>query len=130
MSSTELESDFDTRLERALAILAASGIRRSTYAPPLYRALWHYGAHARPPHFRSWEANFFTFGGFAGVLGGAFYWLALSLKGEDELALIGASATALFVTVVTGFSRAARYKREAEDHGLPRWEDLVASVFD
>ena len=46
---------------------------------------------------------------------------------------LGRSAvTGAGALLVYGFSEAARHKREAEDHGLPQWEELpgVAEVFD
>ena len=44
---------FDARLKIALELLAATGIRRSKYAPTLYGLLWAWGFRVPTPHFRS-----------------------------------------------------------------------------
>ena len=48
------------------------------------------------------------------------------------MALLRAAVTGLAFVVIFGFSRAARHKREAEDHGLSPWDELpdVVDVFD
>ena len=56
--------EFDGRLEKALAWLEESGIRRSTYAPPMFRLLWKAGVRIPPPHMNGFVVNAFVMGGF------------------------------------------------------------------
>jgi asparagine N-glycosylation enzyme membrane subunit Stt3 len=57
-------NDFEPKRERALEILAATGMWRSSYAPPIYRLLWRRGWELRPPHFASVGVNFAFCSGF------------------------------------------------------------------
>jgi hypothetical protein len=122
---------FETRRANAVRILAEKSVPGWKSIPATYRFVWSRGIPLRPPHFTSWEANFALFGGTAGVIAAVGTWLIITAAG-GELALIQSSAMGVGAVIVYGFSAAARHKREAEDHGLPHWDDLpgVAEVFD
>ena len=49
---------YPPKLDSALALLAASGIWRSNYAPPIRRLLWRVGVNIPPPHLASFGFNF------------------------------------------------------------------------
>jgi hypothetical protein len=49
---------YPLKLNSALATLAVTGMRKNSYAPPLYRLLWSVGLHPPPPHFQNFGANF------------------------------------------------------------------------
>jgi hypothetical protein len=122
---------FEVRRANALRLLAEKAVPRWTRVPAFYRFLWSCGIRLRPPHFASWEANFFFFGGTVGAAAAVGTWLAITAVGR-ETAFIQAAVIGVGSLLVNGFSQAARHKREAEDHGLPPWDDLpdVADVFD
>jgi uncharacterized protein DUF6404 len=122
---------FEARRAQAVRQLAEKGVPRWKVVPAFYRFVWARGVRLRPPHFASWEANFLLFGGGAGAIAALGVWLAVTAT-EGEMPLVRAMATGTVLALVYGFSQAARYKREAEDHGLPAWDELpgVAEAFD
>jgi Family of unknown function (DUF6404) len=122
---------FEARRASAVRLLAKKGVPRWKSVPATYRFAWSCGIKLRPPHFASWEANFFLFGGTIAALVTIGTWLVITAAGR-ETALLQSLAGGVTVGVICGFGEAARYKREAEDHGLPRWDDLpdVAEAFD
>jgi len=126
-----MNQDFDERRSRALRLLAEKGVRGWKRAPAIYRFVWSCGIRLRPPHFASWEANFAFFGGAFGGTMAISSWLAITVVGREH-AFLRSAVTAIAAAVVYGFSQAARHKREAENHGLPPWDELleVAEVFD
>ena len=121
---------FQERLEIALQILAASGMKRGNYAPPLYRLLWRAGIPIPPPPFAGFAVNLLFFGSWFGLFYGLAMWFliwqhqAMSVSG----AIIGAgSAGALF-----GLIMAAYWVYKARKHKLPAWSELrtPSSVFE
>ena len=130
MPSTESESDFYDQLERALEILAASGIWRSNYAPPAYRALWRFGARVRPPHFNAFVTNFLVTGCAFGTLWFVVMWLLIWRPTGIPISvgLMHAAVAGLFF----GVAMAGYYAFSARRHKLPAWSDVLnqKSVFD
>lgn len=122
---------FERKRAEAIRLLAEKGVPRWKSVPAFYRFAWSCGIKLRPPHFASWEANFFLFGGTVGAAGAIGAWLAITAAGRDT-GLIQAAVIGIGGLIVNGFSQAARHKREAEDYGLPRWDELpdVADVVD
>jgi len=109
---------FDKRLTIALAILARTGIRPIWYAPPTHRLLWRLGARLRPPHFSSQAANFLWLSLVVTLPA-----LALSLvRGHGLAGSLWDNAVVIFCTM----SFVSGYKRSAEMHGLPSWEEVEA----
>ncbi len=122
---------FEARRAQAVRLLAEKDVPRWRVVPAFYRFVWSLGVRLRPPHFASWEANFALFGVAPGGLLAVVSWLAMTAVGR-EMALIQSAGAGAVFAVVSGFSAAARHKREAEDHDLPRWGDLpdAVGVFD
>lgn len=122
--------DFDARLERALEILAATGMRRTSYAPGVHRLLWHYGVRLRPPHFASFTSNILFMGGGFGAFWGAIMWLLVWGPAGvplSEILLHAAVAGGVFGLVTAGY-----FRFSARRYNLPAWEDVMAknSAFD
>jgi hypothetical protein len=114
---------FEARRAEAVRLLAENRIPRWKAVPAFYRFIWSRGIRLRPPHFASWEANFVLFGGITGGITAVSSWLAITAA-AGENALLRSAVMGLSFAVVYGFGQAARHKREAEDHGLPRWDEL------
>jgi hypothetical protein len=116
---------FERKLAAALALLASTGMWRSNYAPPIYRALWRFGVRVPPPHFRRFAVNFvFTGSSFGGALG----LLMFAYQGWSQgTAIRAAELGALF-----GFFMALYYRYGTYRHRIPLWKDfqpIDADVF-
>jgi len=116
---------FEEKREAALARLAATGMWRSNYAPPLYRLLWRLGIKVPPPHFASFSWNFAFSGIGVGLVWGLLMWLMTwSHQGMSiQKAIILSAIAGLFF----GLAMAAFYRHGARKHALPKWHDI--SVF-
>lgn len=127
-----MKPSFEMRCAEAVRLLAKNEVPGWKTVPGLYRFLWSHGLNLRPPHFASWEMNFFLRGGCTGAVSGIIYLLATSIAGDGELAVFRSALMTLFWGVGYGFVTAGGHQREAEDHGLPRWDELCkpADVFD
>lgn len=121
---------FQERLEIALQLLAASGMKRGNYAPPLYRLLWRSGIPIPPPPFASFLVNFAFSGIWFGALYGVCMWLLVwRPQGTSTTsAVIGAG----FAGVLFGLGMAAYWVYKARKHKLPAWSDIKppAAIFD
>jgi hypothetical protein len=113
---------YPSKLSSALAMLAATGIGRGSYEPPLYRLLWRVGLFLPPPHFASFGFNFVFNAAWFATLWGAIMWLLLwsQLGGSGVVATI----TAVAAGVLFGLTMAAYYRYGARKHGLPLWSRL------
>jgi len=113
---------YPPRLAAALTRLAATGIRPSNYAPPLYRLLWGLGLIIPPPHFAGFGVNFLfsalLFGPFWGI---AMWFLVWSPQGWSA---VQALATATLAGVLFGLAMAAYTRHVARKHKLPPWTEL------
>ena len=115
------------RRERALQVLAQTGMNKANYAPPLFRLLWRLRADCPPPHFLPfWQAA---------ALAGVFFALAwaaliglfgqiLSWPRPHGLAL---PLIALLVGALFGLAMALYYAYGRRKHRLPQWETLLPS---
>src|SRR5437660_5224471 len=93
--------------EAALKVLAATGIRRSNYAPPLVRLLWRLGLDVPPPHFGNFWGTALFMGSFFGVGWGLIMWLFVwSLQGIPVAFVF---STAIGAGVMFGLSMAGYY---------------------
>jgi len=109
----------------ALAHLAATGIWRSNYEPPLLRLLWSLSLDVPPPHFAPFWANAIVTGGIFGAGCTAIMWFAVWSHQSMPFAAgatIGAGAGALF-----GVTMAAYYEYGKRKHRLPAWNTLATS---
>jgi len=110
----------------ALAHLAATGIWRSNYEPPLLRLLWSLNLDVPPPHFAPFWANAIVTGGIFGAGWTAIMWFAVWSHQSMPFAAgatIGTGAGALF-----GVTMAAYYEYGKRKHHLPAWNTLATSA--
>jgi hypothetical protein len=116
--------NYPPKLSSALAMLAATGISRSSYEPPLYRLLWRVGLFLPPPHFASFGFNFVFTASWFGAIWGAIMWLLFwsPLGGSGVVAAI----TAIAAGFLFGLTMASYYRYIARKHKLPAWSQLNA----
>jgi Family of unknown function (DUF6404) len=116
--------NYPSKLSSALAMLAATGLSRSSYEPPLYRLLWRVGLFLPPPHFASFGFNFVFSAAWFGAVWGAIMWLLIwSQQGGSGVA---AAIAAVAAGVLFGLIMAAYYRYSARKHKLPPWSQLKA----
>lgn len=113
---------YPPRIETALAHLAATGITKSNYAPPLFRILWRMGVHVRPPHFANFISNFLLMGSWFGFAWGMIMWLFV-WRGAGK-SPYAAAAGALMAGAMFGLCMAAYYRYGARKYKLPEWSQI------
>jgi uncharacterized protein DUF6404 len=112
-------TDIDSRSRRlaALEILASTGMRKSSYAPPIHRLLWRFGVDVPPPHFAGFLRNL-SVGGCVFATGTCLYlWLCgcSFVKGAGS----AAGAGLLWGLFMASYCALGRRK-----HSLPNWTEL------
>ncbi len=114
--------NFHEQRDKALRLLAQTGIDSNTYAPPLIQLLWRCGVKLRPPHFMGFGANALLSGLWFGASWGAVMWVGFWLRQgvTASLAVLSACGAGLCF----GLFMASYYARQGRKHGLPRWESL------
>jgi len=118
---------YPPKIEKALEILAATGMGRSTYAPPIYRFLWSLGVPLRPPHFAGFLSIILVMGSAYGTIFTGTMWL-LSDHERSTVSLVG---QCLFTGLAFGSIMAAWTRSRARKHKLPDWSEIdVAERFD
>ncbi len=113
---------FDARLERAFTMLQTAGLKKSNYAPPMYRLFWKCGLKVPPPQLASFVANTLLMGTFFAVGWGLAMWLLLWWRQGMSLqvmAIVSAGAGLLF-----GLLMAAYMAVVASRLRLPRWSTI------
>jgi hypothetical protein len=117
---------FNAKLAAGLRILAATGMRRFSYAPPLHRLLWKFGVPIRPPHF----ASFVSILLFESVSGGVFWGLCMwwVIWAKDGTSPVAALVFAAFFGISTGLIAAFSITHRARLHNLPDWSDIPADA--
>ncbi|MFT3670040.1 MAG: DUF6404 family protein [Pseudoxanthomonas sp.] len=115
-------SEFESRLTKALEHLEATGMRRSTYAPPMFRLFWKMGVQVPPPHMNGFIANVVMIGVFFAVFWGLVMWLILWFWQDRPFAMMAtvSAVTGLLFGVITASSMAY----QARQHDVPRWQTL------
>lgn len=117
---------FESRRAHALQLLAATGIWRSNYEPPMLRALWKLGMQVPPPHFVPfWTMVLFASAWF-GVAWGAIMWF--TNWSRQGLPLAYALIMAALAGLLFGLAMALYYARGRRKHGLPAWDALDQSA--
>ncbi|MCE9619192.1 MAG: DUF6404 family protein [Planctomycetes bacterium] len=114
----------NAKRDAALRLLAATGMRRSNYAPPLTRLLWRLGFDAPPPHLGTFLGNAILMGVFFGVGWGVLFGLEMSWWYHRwmQLDILGIAAVA--AGVLFGLCMASIYSYGKLKHGLPSWQDF------
>ena len=115
----------NARREAALKLLAATGMDRSHYEPPLFRILWDLGINIPPPHFASFRASAIVTGVPFAILWGSCVWL-LFLRAENA-SLLTVLILAVLPATVFGSAVASHYAWAARKYRLPTWEGLPAA---
>ena len=121
---------FQAKLDIALEMLAATGMRRSNYAPPIYRLLWRSGVPIPPPPFAGFTVNFLFQGIWFGLLWGALMWFLFWR--HQSMSVTGAILAAGFGGALFGADMAGYWIYKARKLKLPAWSDLrpPSSVFE
>ena len=114
--------NFKARRDAALNLLAATGIRKSNYCPPVLRLLWRLGLQVPPPHFASFGGVAATAGVLFATLWGSAMWLITWSSGGMSLA--AALGTAALGGTLFGLSLGSYYAFGRKLHQLPAWQGL------
>jgi hypothetical protein len=110
----------------ALALLAATGIRRANYLPPAVRVLWSFGVNVPPPHFASFLKVSLLSGGVFGVLWGSFMWLFVWRS--SALPFAASAGISILAGAFFGILMAAYYAYGRRKYKLPSWESLGSAT--
>jgi hypothetical protein len=114
--------DIRQKRQEALQLLAATGMWRSNYQPPMLRLLWALGIDIPPPHFARFLPNVISSGIFFGATWAILLYL---LHGWPEgtswlIALKKAGISgALF-----GIAMASYYAHGKRKYHLPDWKNF------
>jgi Family of unknown function (DUF6404) len=120
--------NFEAKRDAALRLLAATGMRRNSYLPPIVRLLWLLQIKVPPPHFVSFAANFVVAGIAFSAGWGLLMWIAVwSHQPVQPHAAFGAAAAA---GIVFGLCIAAYYRYGARKHRIPLWDEFEPAPSD
>lgn len=108
--------------ETALRLLAATGMWRSNYEPPLVRLLWRCGVEVPPPHFMSFRNNAVIFGTAFAIV---FSVVRRLIEGPDNSRSLVAGLLELVVLgALFGLLMAGIIERAKRKYRLPTWREL------
>lgn len=113
---------FEARKQRALNLLAQTGIWKSNYAPPYVKLLWRFHFRCRPPHFVPFYTVFLNMSLFFSISWGGVMWFLqwrYDPYGVEEMLLQMLLAGAMY-----GFMMATYYAFGRWYYKLPAWEDV------
>lgn len=111
----------NARRDAALNLLAATGMRRSNYAPPGVRLLWLLGVDAPPPHFATFPAAALVTGSVFGI----FFGLADKvLRGVGFPSRPMSLPEIATIALTVGVMNASYYAHGRRKHRLPSWREL------
>jgi hypothetical protein len=102
----------------ALELLARTGMRRSSYEPPLLRLLWRVGMDSPPPHFASFGQNLVIAGIYFGVAWGLGWAILAKVILDIPGTVVWAACAA---GLLFGLSMATYYAYGARKYHIPRW---------
>jgi len=118
--------NFEERRVASLAMLEATGMPRTSYAPLLVRILWQLRVKVPPPHFASFLGVFAVAATVFGFTWGLMMWLVR--WSDQDMPLHRALVQIAFAGLVFGLLLALYYHYGARRHGLPKWEDISKST--
>jgi hypothetical protein len=113
---------YPPKVGAALKVLAATGLKPMSYAPPIHRLLWWIRIQLPPPHFASFWVNFSVIAIWFSSFCGIFLWvIAASDKNASTL-----NAFALSIMIGLAFAgwQAFIYHRESRKFALPKWSEI------
>lgn len=115
-----------TRREAALQLLEATGMRKSSYAPPGVHLLWRLGIDCPPPHFARFWSVLVLSGVYFGIFWGLLMWLFMWLSSTASKSLLFGSLplAACFAGGFFGLGMAIYYAYGRKKYQLPLWEDV------
>ncbi len=113
---------FESKKNRAIAIMAGKGMWRSIYAPPCHLLLWKMGIRIPPPPFSHFLTNFFGFSVIYTPFWGTVMWF--SLWKEQGVSLLFAAVTTLVAGLLFSIAMAAFQNWRRKSNHLPEWEKL------
>jgi hypothetical protein len=114
--------DFETRKQKALAIMDRRKMWKSNYAPPLIRLLWRLGVKIPPVPFASFWQVFGLMAAFFSVgYGLLMYLMVWHAQGMSPLF---ACALSLVSGVFFGLIMALFHLWRKKVNKLPEWKDL------
>ena len=115
-------SEYERKHDAAMKELAATGIWRSNYAPPIYLVYRALGLKVRPPHYAGLVAGMLGQGLFFGVVWGLFMWWS-QWRGTD-LPVRGMLLSAVFAGAFFGGVMTVAYAYGRRKWKLTAWDDL------
>ncbi len=116
------DAAFDSRLQRALALIESKGVRRGTAAPPMYRLFWKMGLKVPPPLMAGFLSVALLMGGFFGLFWGLVMWALMWAR--TGMPASAAVLTSLLAGVLFGLLMAAVLRAQARHKGIPAWKDI------
>ena len=115
-----LSDEFIRKRDRALALLAATGMPKRKYLPHLYPRLWAMGVEVRPPHFQTLVGVLLSMGLVFGVVCGVIFPLLLVRHPSVwHFLSIGLISGFSF-----GFGMFQLYRHQCNKFGIPDWKAL------
>lgn len=111
-----------TRRDVALQMLAATGMWRSNFEPPLVRLLWRLGVDVPPPHFAPFRGSALTAGGCFAFAWGLFMWLFVWRS--QGISITVSLISAVIAGAIFGIAMASYYAYGRKRYALPPWRSL------
>ncbi len=113
---------FESRLKQAHDELQQSGIWKSNYKPIPLTLIRKLGVKIKPPHYRQFLVNFFSYSVFVSIIWGIIMWLLVWRDAQFEFYTVFVISTC--VGLLVGFTMALYYKFSARYHHLSNWLDF------
>jgi hypothetical protein len=117
---------FDLKRTQALEIMARTGVWRSSYEPPAFRALWRIGVRIPPPHFIPFLPIALGVGLAFAVLWGVTWGILMSLFvwSHTDFELQGVFIASGQAGLLFGVFMALYYAYGRYKYKLPKWNSL------
>ncbi|WP_019614513.1 DUF6404 family protein [Psychromonas ossibalaenae] len=113
---------FESKLNQAHQELMQSGIWKTNYKPVPLTLIRRLGFEIKPPHYRQFLVNFFSYSVILSCLWGIIMWFLVG--SETSLDLYTASLIIICAGLLCGFTMAIYYKLSARYHHLSNWKDF------
>lgn len=114
-------NEFERKRQKALSLVAATGIRKPNYLPPTFPILWRIGVEIPPPHFMSFMSLLVLMGLPFGLCWIGLYMLSHPAENIDWTAGV---IQCLLAVLLPGLLFAVYYRAGRRRFHLPRWSEL------